>query len=75
MKTFTLWEEGYACTGEHGSANYLGKWQGENFMDAYLAMVKAKYGNPPPNWIHLDKPCIWGCNVYDNERDARKSFG
>jgi len=26
-------------------------------------------------YVNLDTPCIWGCRVFDNETDARKSFG
>lgn len=75
MKKFQLWMEGFSATGENGTASFEGEYEGETFMDAYLAMVKDKYGDNPPSYVHMDKPVIWGCRVFYNEADARKSFG
>jgi hypothetical protein len=72
---FQLWSEGFAATGESATASYEGEFEGETFMDAYLALVKARYGDKPPSYVRLNEPVIWGCRVYDNEADARKGFG
>ncbi len=34
MKTFQIWSEGYAATGEHTTAHYRGEAEGETFDDA-----------------------------------------
>jgi len=75
MKIFEIWMEGYAATGESGSAQLLGTKPGKTFMDAYLNYVKDFYGESPPDHVSLNKPSIWGCRIYDNEADARKVFG
>ncbi len=87
MKTFQIWMEGYAATGERGTANMIGTGQGETFDDAvrdYMARTpkhgieengrnryinESAYQRRPSNWN------IWGCNLYDNEAEARKTFG
>lgn len=73
MATFEIWIEGYAATGEHGIAQHLGTYQGETFPEACQAAMKDKewdmeYYNPANN-------SYWACRFYDNEPDARKSFG
>ena len=34
MKNFQIWIEGYAATGEHSTASYVGESEGETFLDA-----------------------------------------
>lgn len=76
MKQFSLWMEGYAATGNSSSASYLGTYEGENFLDAYHNYLKVTYGvNKLPDYINQEFPSIWGCRIFDNEHDARKSFG
>ncbi len=70
-----LWMEGYAATGESGTAQYLGTYEGETLMEAYLNYIKDFYKNDIPDYVRLNEPVIWGCSVYDNEQDARKYFG
>jgi hypothetical protein len=69
---FQIWREGYESTGEHGTATYFGTWLAESFDQA------VKYANELRNlgaektgnhWI------VWGCRLFDNEKDARLSFG
>jgi len=74
-KEYEIWMEGFASSDGHAGASYCGKFEGETFMDAYLAMVKHKYGDDRPSYVRMNEPVIWGCWCYDNESDARKSFG
>jgi hypothetical protein len=87
MKEFEIWCEGYAATGERGAANKVGTGIGKTFDEAvkdYMSkhpnhgieengrnryMSEEWYNNRKSNWN------IWACNLYDNEADARKSFG
>lgn len=83
-----IWMEGYAATGESGTAQKI--WEGDalDFDDA----IK-KY-NADKNGVTLAEPYtrnsfdseeaylnrrsnwkIWGCALFDNEVDARKAFG
>lgn len=87
MSRFDIWVEGYAATGEHGTAFKIGAGEGETFDEAVKDyMSKAEnhgieenkrnryisdeaYEKRSSNWS------IWACNLFDNESDARKSFG
>ena len=79
--------EGYAATGESGPAQLVGEGQGETFDEAvkdYMSKnpdhgisengperyrSEEAYKNRRSNWN------IWACSLFDNESDARKSFG
>ena len=87
MKEFEIWVEGYAATGEYGTAQMIGKGFGETFDDAvrdYMSkntnngievndrdryINEESYQKRRSNWN------IWACSLFDNETDARKSFG
>ena len=73
MKTFEIWAEGYAATGENGPALRLGVVQAENFRDACRVLVQQKPDLKP--WFNFATLTFWGCRLFDNEADARKSFG
>lgn len=96
MKTYEIWMEGYAATGEHGTARFIGTAEGTNFEDACRnfrqpediygpTLNKAKLAIEQVIIVHkgeplkLDEydtgPSIWGCRLFDNEADARKSYG
>ena len=72
MERFNIWVEGYAATGEHGTASLLGSYEAETWDGA----VK-KYMAENPGRIVVDSRGYtdWGCRLFDNESDARKSFG
>lgn len=86
MKEYEIWSEGYMATGEHGTAHLHCKINANSFDEAVeLAnknenlgaekydrrsfMSEEYYQNRRSNWK------IWGCALFDNEADARKSFG
>lgn len=76
-KSFTLWVEGFAATGEYGTAQRLGTYTGETFGDAVRKWDREKnsrntYGKLTEHEGHFD---VWGCRIFDNEADARKHFG
>lgn len=88
MKEWEIWSEGYRATGEHGTATYEGKWEGETFDDAvgkyvYIKDLGHLYESGkrflPRNEDGIMKEVavhrIWGCRLFDNEADARASFG
>lgn len=74
MKVYEIWLEGYAATGNRGTARYLGSSAGRSFKDACRrALISA--GSDLKNYYDPVKNTYWGCNFYDNEADARKYFG
>jgi hypothetical protein len=91
MRVWEIWSEGFRATEEHATAQKLGEAEGETFKDACDAYVRAnswartagykrdyKPSDMMPGYEHLaadHPPTIWGCNLFDNEADARKSFG
>lgn len=87
MKEFEIWSEGYRATGESSDATFHGKFAGETFDDAvnkFNEQCVKKYGKPSAEkgsvldgrtMKPLDDWRIWGCKLFDNEADARKSFG
>lgn len=75
MKAIEIWSEGYAATGDRGFAELLGVVYAENFdeaIDKYLSINKVMQTNYRLTDGHH---FIWGCRLFDNEADARKSFG
>lgn len=87
MKEFEIWIEGYRATGEYATASYIGKAIGETFEEAcrnfeypedFSSMGIKIYSKGEKLTIDKNgggRPSIWGCRLFDNEADARKSFG
>ena len=76
MKTFEIWSEGFAISGERGTAYQIGVQEADSFEEACDLFVKR---NPKYKELYsrnlFSRPSYWGCRWFDNEQDARKSFG
>lgn len=78
VKKYSLWNEGYAVTGEFATATYLGEFEGDSFNEACDNWAKTldeesiKCYKPGTDEY---RPSYWACRIFDNEIDARKSFG
>jgi hypothetical protein len=72
-KIFEVWSEGYRATGERGEAFYHGSASGESFKEACIELAARK----PAFSTYFDRDALthWGCKLFDNEADARRSFG
>lgn len=71
-KKYQVWQEGFLCTGMEGvpaRACYLGSAEAVSFKEACDIVCKDN-----PNYDSKTLR-IWGCRLYDNEKDARESFG
>lgn len=73
---YPLWIEGYEVTGNSATASYLGVFEGKTFNEACDNWAKTieqpeyyKSGN------ERQKPNYWACKIFENELEARKSFG
>lgn len=77
---FNIWSEGYAATGESGTATKFanekrldGKWAGRNFKEA--CQVAMKIIDPTNRFYNVKTNSYWACSLFDNRSDASKSFG
>jgi len=75
-KEIQIWEEGFAITGNTGTALLRGSYYAEDFDDAVKQLMFEK----PELDIEWDRfgrgrHAVWGCELFDNEIDARKNFG
>ena len=68
-KTFEIWSEGYIITGGRGTALFHGKIKANSFKEACDILFDDDKFYNPKNLTY------WGCRLFDNEIDARKSFG
>jgi len=69
---YQVWMEGFMITGMEGEparAHLLGEYEADSFKEA---CIKACGKSSSFNEERLTE---WGCKLYDNERDARKTFG
>lgn len=73
LKEYEIWVEGYRANGDRGHAVIFGKESGTSFKDACERFADKH------SWfkIRFDayRMTYWGCRLFDNEVDARKSFG
>ncbi len=89
LKTYEVWMEGYAATGEQGPAQLLGKVNARNFAQACHiltceAYLKSAYAANGPlhegfwdgRWLYdAAALSVWGCRLFWSEELARRSFG
>lgn len=77
-KKYQIWSEGFSVTGEYQKASYHGEFEAETFEQACdkwaetLDEYSKKCYTPSKDGR---RPMLWGCRLFDNETDARKSFG
>lgn len=68
---FQIWMEGYAVSGNDEKARFIGFSHGRDFREACINYFER----------HADRDfdekrlTVWGCQLFDNEIDARKAFG
>lgn len=74
-KEYEIWSEGYACSGEHSCASFLGRFKGRSFLEACVNSSKEIniLLDEDNNFLRVSN--IFGCELFDNEADARKGFG
>lgn len=72
MSTFEVWAEGYAATGESGTATFFGMAEAPSF-----AAACAQLFNRPPHDAYFNAKALtyWGCRLFDNEEAARRAYG
>lgn len=75
--TYEIWREGYRITGNTDTAQLLGVVKSPNKLSWIDAVKQYELNNCCQfDWSYGDGiPRTWGCRLFDNEADARKSFG
>ena len=63
-----VWSEGYAVSGNSHAATFHAKVESKSFRDACILY----FGNDSN--FNFDNMTYWGCQLYDNEQDARRNF-
>ena len=72
MQLFEIWSEGYAVSGAHGTATLFGTQEAETFKEAIELFFK---GRDDRHYVNSSLTTYWGCELFDNELYARKTFG
>jgi hypothetical protein len=70
MNSYNIWSEGYSATGQSSGAVCLDRGVLADTFDE--ACIVALYGDP---YFNENSLTYWGCKLYDNEYEARGSFG
>jgi len=77
-KIYSIWREGYICTGGSSTASLLDNIKANSFDEA-VEIYKEK--NPRNTIERVDSYprssnwSDWGCRLFDNEKQARETFG
>lgn len=73
MKKYPVWMEGFQITGNSARAKFLGVYEAQTFK----AACKKALLDSDRDMSHYDpkQNTYWGCRFFDNEIDARRSFG
>lgn len=75
---YNIWSEGYRVTGNEGKAHYIDSSYGASFQEAcdkFFSKFSKKELNERFGGYSSESLSVWGCKLFDNETDARKSFG
>lgn len=76
--TFDIWLEGYAATGESGQAHRVAQGiKAASLTDVVAQHVKGLPEHERKLWVCRENGTwtSWGCRAYDNEEQARRTFG
>ncbi len=72
---YDVWTEGYRCSGNSETAQHHGAFEANSFVDAVKAFRDTVKDDHSRSCIDIENMNYWGCRFFDNENDARKSFG
>jgi hypothetical protein len=78
MKIWEIWMGGYLASGMEGipaKAQKIGDVEAETFQQACDILCSPKEWQNEWGNYDSDHLTVWGCGLFDNEQDARRSFG
>ena len=73
-----IWMEGYIATGESNKAMKIWEGQADSFDDAIIKYEQEEnvtVDRYTGDQAKRSKYGIWACRLFDNESQARQSFG
>lgn len=76
-KMFQVWREGYVISGNSSDATYCGECMAYTFLEACEILCCDTIDRNSDGSIRVRDGYAsdWACRFFDNEIDARKSFG
>ena len=74
IKWYAVWMEGYCTQGNSSKAKMIGMSRADSFQEACEVAYTDKDGKVD-ELFDPERLTYWGCRLFDNEREARKSFG
>lgn len=87
MEIYEIWREGFCFNGEEQPAQLLGKVKAKSFDNAVKVLAthrpqlgiqentRARYIDDDAYNKRLSNWNVFGCNLFSNETNARKTFG
>ena len=69
---YEVWAEGHRATGDSSEASLMGEARAATFKEACKLVMQRTGRFSYYDEEHND---YWGCKLFDNEADARRSFG
>jgi hypothetical protein len=76
--SYEVWSEGFAVTGEQQPAVLHGEVEAASFEAACAKLFTGEGRDGGHGWqpyFDAVRMTYWGCKLYDNEADARRSYG
>lgn len=68
-----IWAEGYRASGDSSGATYMGTEFASSLKEACDMLAKRDQGFA--KYYDSKRLTHWGCELFDNEADARRHFG
>lgn len=77
IRAIEVWTEGYSVTGNRSPAQRMGVYQAATFDDAVAQHLQTLDAEGQSFYRQSEDGVwsCWGCRLFDNEADARRSFG
>ena len=75
MSEFEIWTEGFQISGNQAQASKLGTVEAETFAEACDKLCSPLEWQQKHGRYDSRSGGVWGCRLFDNEADARRSFG
>ena len=75
MGMHEIWIEGYRASGDSAPAQLLGRVDAETFAEACDKLCSPQDWQQRHGNYDRQRGTVWGCRLFNNETDARRSFG
>jgi len=77
MRVFDVWMEGFLVQGMEGPARArcIGRVEATTFQEACDLLCESRTFQERNGKYDKKQRTVWGCRLFDNEVDARRTFG